>query len=195
MEQLSEKILQCRKKAGLSQEALAEILGVSRQAISKWEIGDAVPDLPKLVALAKAFDVSTDWLLTSQAPPQEQAPPPESSQTPSPQPPAWMDALPGTLGRLIRRYGWLYGVYTALSGLGLIAVGSLFRLMIKRMFTNPFSDVEQELFQGSFSIMGMNGPFTSPVFLVANCVIGLGILLVIAGTVLAIYLKKKSNDG
>ena len=60
MEQLSEKILQCRKKAGLSQEALAEILGVSRQAISKWEIGDAVPDLPKLVALAKAFDVSTE---------------------------------------------------------------------------------------------------------------------------------------
>ena len=41
---LSEKILYCRKKAGLSQEALAEKLGVSRQAISKWETGESVPE-------------------------------------------------------------------------------------------------------------------------------------------------------
>ena len=57
---LSEKILYCRKKAGLSQEALAEKLGVSRQAISKWETGESVPELSKLVLLARAFDVTTD---------------------------------------------------------------------------------------------------------------------------------------
>ena len=57
---LAGKILYCRKKAGLSQEALAEKLGVSRQAVSKWETGDAVPELSKLVLLAKAFDVTTD---------------------------------------------------------------------------------------------------------------------------------------
>ena len=51
---LSEKILYCRKKAGLSQEALAEKLGVSRQAISKWETGESVPELSKLVLLARA---------------------------------------------------------------------------------------------------------------------------------------------
>ena len=61
---LSEKILYCRKKAGLSQEALAEKLGVSRQAISKWETGESVPELSKLVLLARAFDVTTDWLLS-----------------------------------------------------------------------------------------------------------------------------------
>lgn len=49
---LSVKILYCRKKAGLSQEALAEKLGVSRQAISKWETGESVPELSKLVLLA-----------------------------------------------------------------------------------------------------------------------------------------------
>ena len=43
---LSEKILYCRKKAMLSQEALAERIGVSRQAISKWETGEATPRSP-----------------------------------------------------------------------------------------------------------------------------------------------------
>jgi DNA-binding XRE family transcriptional regulator len=42
---LQDKILYCRKKAGLSQEQLAERIGVSRQAISKWETGDAVPEI------------------------------------------------------------------------------------------------------------------------------------------------------
>ena len=45
---LSEKIYACRKKAGLSQEALAERIGVSRQAISKWETGEASPEISKL---------------------------------------------------------------------------------------------------------------------------------------------------
>ena len=42
---LSEQILKKRKEAGLSQEALAEQLGVSRQAVSKWEVGEANPDI------------------------------------------------------------------------------------------------------------------------------------------------------
>ena len=62
---LSEKIQLCRKRAGLSQEALAERLGVSRQAVSKWETGAAEPDLSKLRQLAAAFDVTADWLLSN----------------------------------------------------------------------------------------------------------------------------------
>ena len=45
--ELGEKIALCRKKAGLSQEALADRLGLSRQAVSRWETGAAVPDLSK----------------------------------------------------------------------------------------------------------------------------------------------------
>lgn len=60
---LSEKILYYRKRDGLSQEALAAKVGVSRQAVSKWEVGDATPELDKLVALAKTFGVTTDELL------------------------------------------------------------------------------------------------------------------------------------
>ena len=61
---LNERIYYCRKKTGLSQEALAEQLGVSRQSISKWENGDAVPEIGKLRLLAKVFGVTIDWLLS-----------------------------------------------------------------------------------------------------------------------------------
>lgn len=67
---LGEKITDLRKKRGLSQEDLAITLGVSRQAVSKWEVGDATPDTEKVVALAEYFDVTTDWLLRDIAPQQ-----------------------------------------------------------------------------------------------------------------------------
>ena len=63
---LSEKIQLCRRQAGLSQEALAEKLNVSRQAVSKWETGAAEPELSKLRALAAAFGVTADWLLSEE---------------------------------------------------------------------------------------------------------------------------------
>lgn len=63
---LSEKIQLCRRRAGLSQEALAEKLNVSRQAVSKWETGAAEPELSKLRALAAAFGVTADWLLSEE---------------------------------------------------------------------------------------------------------------------------------
>lgn len=65
---LGEKITHLRKKRGLSQEELAITLGVSRQAVSKWETGEAKPDTDKVVALAEYFEVTTDWLLRDIAP-------------------------------------------------------------------------------------------------------------------------------
>ena len=55
---LHEKIYYYRKKAGLSQDALAEKLGVSRQAISKWETAESVPETGKLAALASALGIA-----------------------------------------------------------------------------------------------------------------------------------------
>ena len=66
---LGERILHYRKCAGLSQEMLAERLGVSRQAVSKWELDDALPDTDKLVPLARALGVSVDELLGNAAAP------------------------------------------------------------------------------------------------------------------------------
>lgn len=60
---LGEKIQQLRKAAGLSQEQLAELLKVSRQAISKWETDQSSPEIEKILALSQLFAVSTDELL------------------------------------------------------------------------------------------------------------------------------------
>ena len=59
----SEKLIRLRKREGLSQEALAEMLGISRQAVSRWEQGTALPDGGKLLPCARQFGVSVDWLL------------------------------------------------------------------------------------------------------------------------------------
>ena len=59
----SEKLIRLRRREGLSQEALAEVLGVSRQAVSRWEQGTALPDSAKLLPCARHFGVSVDWLL------------------------------------------------------------------------------------------------------------------------------------
>lgn len=61
----SEKLLTLRKASNLTQEQLAEKLDVSRQSISKWESGQATPELEKIVAISTIFDVTTDYLLKS----------------------------------------------------------------------------------------------------------------------------------
>lgn len=65
---LSEKIYTFRRERGLSQEQLAEKIGVSRQAISKWEGGLSTPELDKLKALSDCFQVTIDELTTNQEP-------------------------------------------------------------------------------------------------------------------------------
>lgn len=65
---LSEKIYRLRRKSGLSQEQLAEKIGVSRQAISKWEGGLSTPELDKLKALSECFQITIDELTNDQDP-------------------------------------------------------------------------------------------------------------------------------
>ena len=60
---LADKIIELRKKNGLSQEELAEKLGVSRQAVSKWEGAQSVPDIQRILEMSRLFGVSTDYLL------------------------------------------------------------------------------------------------------------------------------------
>ncbi len=60
---LGKKIQLLRKENGMSQEQLAAHITVSRQAISKWELGESVPDPNNIVQLSKLFGVSTDYLL------------------------------------------------------------------------------------------------------------------------------------
>ena len=61
--EFNNKLYQLRKQKGLSQEELANRLNVSRQTISKWEIGDSTPDMEKLIAISDLFEISLDELI------------------------------------------------------------------------------------------------------------------------------------
>lgn len=65
---LDERLQELRKSRGLSQEQLAEAAGVSRQAVSKWELGESAPELEKVLALSEFFGVTTDYLLKGSSP-------------------------------------------------------------------------------------------------------------------------------
>ena len=60
---MGEKILNMRKARGWNQEELAERIGVTRQAVSRWESGAAKPDADKIIAICDLFGVSADYLL------------------------------------------------------------------------------------------------------------------------------------
>ena len=60
---LAEKIFELRKANNMSQEQLAEKVGVSRQSISKWESGESIPEMERIVELSMVFDVTTDYLM------------------------------------------------------------------------------------------------------------------------------------
>lgn len=63
--EIANRLVHMRKAKGLSQEALAEQLGISRQAVSKWERAESSPDTSNLITLAKLYDVSLDELLNT----------------------------------------------------------------------------------------------------------------------------------
>lgn len=78
----SDKLIALRKKAGWSQEELAERLNVSRQSVSKWESAQSMPDIDKILQLSSLFSVTTDCLLKDM----QDDTPPAAAQTPSPLP-------------------------------------------------------------------------------------------------------------
>lgn len=221
---LSEKICYCRKKCGLSQEALAERVGVSRQAVSKWENGDAEPELGKLRLLADTFDVTADWLLSDAEPPQTPLAPPASEPPLRPTPEAanaapsdqWLDALPGFIGRMLRKYGWLYGVYVALSGLGFTVLGCVAKMLadgMERSFNMDWSsfapggldgfEMSGALWYDEFGNQIANplggasggGGMFNPVSAFATVFIVVGVLGMIAGVALALWMRRREWKG
>ena len=158
---LNEKIFYCRKKAGLSQEALAEELGVSRQAVSKWETGDAVPEISKLLSLAKTFDVTTDWLLSEEEPEEpnyntnyyQESVTWGSEETQSSAErfekaaDDWMDRVPGVLGKMVRKFGWIAGAYVAAGGAGFMMLGLIAKTMVNGMM-NSFNHAANDMMSG-----------------------------------------------
>lgn len=205
---LSQKIYDCRKKAGLSQEALAEKLGVSRQAISKWETGEATPEVGKLLLLANVFGVTTDWLLSEDEAQNtfEHHEYHEEEQNRKVLP-DWIDTLPKTLGNLFKRFGWLLGVYVSVVGGIFAGMGALLRAMITRMVSSG-TDTFENMFGGSVlpgvgnSIVDMDSFLNSanevmlnnPVYIMGNAVMWFGIIVMIIGVVIAVMLRRYGRN-
>ncbi len=76
----AEKIRELREKSHMSQKTLAEKIGISEQAISKWESGLSSPSMPNMIKLAKTFGVSIEYLLTERKP-REEAPAPDGMES------------------------------------------------------------------------------------------------------------------
>lgn len=201
---LSEKIYYCRKRAGLSQESLAEVLGVSRQAVSKWETGETLPETSKLAALASALGVSVDWLLSEEEPGEPQEEPK--------QPQDWTDKLPRMIRGAARRWGWLAGVYLAVSGAIFAGIGTLARVISRSMFDTFMSlggdtdyvtgldGMDSLIHSGADMLLNMNIPDSfeqlsrnNPVYIMGGVVLVFGLVLFAAGVILAIVLKRKSR--
>ena len=72
--EFNNKLYELRKQKGFSQEELANRLNVSRQTVSKWEVGDSTPDMEKLIAISDLFGISLDELVLDKSP--EPAPAP-----------------------------------------------------------------------------------------------------------------------
>ena len=60
---IADRIQYLRKQRGLSQEELADMVGVSRQSVSKWESEQSTPDLDKIIVMSDLFEVTTDYIL------------------------------------------------------------------------------------------------------------------------------------
>jgi len=191
---MQEKILYLRKKAGYSQEALAEKLGVSRQAVSKWENGDAEPELSKIRSLTELFDVSIDWLLSEEEPKDAVSVSIDKSISQSSFP-TWVEDAPGFIGKLLKRYGWLFGLYISFTGLLFAGMGTLGRVMVSRMFSPGLQD--------PFGVGMGADPFfdamvkDNPVTLLSTFIQFFGLFLILAGAVIALllfqYRKKESS--
>lgn len=110
---LSEKLYTLRKKSGLSQEQLAEQLSVSRQAISKWESGQSVPESDKLIVISNYFKVSLDYLLKEEI---EQETITETSATD--------DSM-----QTNDRTKWLFGIITCVGGILCLIVWGLLSIL------------------------------------------------------------------
>ena len=171
---LNEKIILCRKKQGLSQSDLADLLNVSRQSVSKWETGEAKPDIDKLMTLSRVFDVSTDWLLDENKNEEEKVVETNNDF------PEWINKLPKSVGLMVKKYGWIYGVYASLGGFIFILFGYFVRKMAIS-FIGPSTD--------DFYINEISNSSLELFEIFSNLIIIIGVAVVVFNLGMAIILR------
>lgn len=116
--EFSEKLMSLRRREGMSQEQLADRLGVTRQSVSKWESGTAMPELVKLIALSELFRVSVDYLVKDCLEEPEAPAEPGDWETAS----ARLEQKVDDLTRSINGHVYRYDSRTRIFGLPLVSV-------------------------------------------------------------------------
>lgn len=111
----SEKLMHLRKQAGLSPEQLADRLGVTRQSVSKWESGTALPEIVKLISLSEMFGVSMDYLVKDYMEEAEQ----DSESGPNT---ARLEQKVDDLTRYVKSSYYAYDSRTRIFGLPLVSI-------------------------------------------------------------------------
>ena len=182
---LGEVIYAHRKAKGLSQEKLAEEVGVSRQAVSKWELGETTPEVEKLLSLAKVFGITTDDLLSGKMPTDKtEAPKTEYSQFR--QHPPHINGITGIntgkLSRLVKRFGWLAGLYISLPGFGMLLVGGIYTYATSQMFSSFYPMFDAAVGPAALS---MN---------IGKIIMAIGAVIILFGIGLAVFLYRKGRN-
>ena len=185
---LGEKITYARRKLGMSQIDLADAMNVSRQSVSKWEIGESNPEITKLKQLAEVLKVSLDWLLSED----DMSYQSNSTNVYTQTYPKWVEHLPNGILSLIKKHGWIYGLQTALSGFFFAGFG-LFALSLTHMFLlgswGLTTDYYDE-FAYYDPTLEMNLKSWSIFSAMATFVIVVGLAVALFGIIIAIALKK-----
>ncbi len=175
---LGERIYSLRKARGLSQEELADAVGVSRQAVSKWELGESQPEVDKAVLLAQALGVTTDQLLLG-VEPQEKA-------TPASPAPAAPDRM-GAFARFLKKHGYKAGYLLIGYGALMLLVAGVMFWMVHGFFSASVADPFGLGVPGFFS--GIQSVF----YIVPVIPAVVGVALVVTGIVVIIRFRNKDK--
>lgn len=170
-----EKLQSLRQKAGMSQDALAERLGVSRQAISRWERDETMPEAEKVIALADLFGVTTDCLLR-----------PEAAKAPKP------DQISGQGRAVIERLGYLARTKGYLLGWVLIAWGAMDLLIVLTFLFG--TGLLTKLFGGMTSVVMVTGVGLLVPVLYALVKIAAGVLVLKYGKRYADQVREENHE-
>lgn len=141
---LTEKLMTLRKEKGLSQSELAERLNVSRQAVSRWETGDAAPGIENLKALRDLYGVTIDYLLSD-----------EETPIPTPEPaPAAAQSAPAPVRP--RRFSWAWFVIALL----IVALAVSVAVVVRPLLTRRTQEAPapKDAYNGPSPIHGEDGP-------------------------------------
>lgn len=166
---VGQRISQKRKEQGLSQEALGEALGVSRQSVYKWESDSTLPEIDKLIALSKLFGVTIGWLLGVEEPVESRegdpAPPTEAGEAELTE--TQLKMVEEIVDRYLaaqqppkkRRWPWVLG---AAAGLVLLVVLSNLRGELRTM-RDQYNNLQSSITNVTYSVDSQIGSIASRV--------------------------------